>query len=301
MADDIELKIDDDEGLKPIEVVIDGDEKLVEGKAKTEEPKETEVEDPGTVSLKAQLAAETKRREDAERFANERANEATKAKTEVVDSQHQLILNTIESVKSKGDQLEAQLEAAQNEGDNKKAAALFRQLAKVEADLNQLDNARMSVEAQQKAPKVQPTEGRVRVAPVDPVEALAGQLSPKSAAWVRAHPDCATDDSLFHEMIAADKRALRAGLKADTPEYFQFIEKRLGFSKEEEPVIETTRRVAAPVSRDAPSISGPGKIRPGYYPITAEEQEQARYDGMTNEEYIRHKLAYKAEEKQRMN
>jgi hypothetical protein len=298
MAEDLELKIDDDEGQKPIEVVIE-DDKPLEGNAPVEE-KEPEI-DPGTASLKAQLDAANARAADLQRERDEHVTLATRAKTEVVDSQHQLILNTIENVKSKGDQLEAQLEAAQNEGDNKKAAALFRQLAKVEADLNQLDNARMSVEAQQKAPKVAPVEGRVRAAPVDPVEALAGQLSPKSAAWVRAHPDCATDDSLFHEMIAADKRALRAGFKADTPEYFSFIEKRLGFTKEEEPVIETTRRVAAPVSRDVPSIAGSPSTRGTVIRLSPEQQEQARYEGMTYKEYAEHLVAAKREERERMN
>ena len=288
MADDLELEIEDDlDQPKPLDVELDAEEAPPKEEAPAEEPKlaaEPEI-DPGTASLKAQLEAARREKAEALKLVEEHASEARKAKVEVVDSQHQLILNTIDAVKKDADSTERELAAAFSEGDYEKAAKLQRKIAKAEGDLQQLENARLTVEQRQKEPRV---EGRVApLPPSDPVEAFASQLSPKSSSWIKEHPECVTDPVLNAEMIAAHGRAARQGIAADSPEYFAFIEKRLGFGEPAADTPQPAKRTAvpaAPVSRDAPSISarstGKTVIR-----LTPEQQEIAEYMGMTPREY----------------
>ncbi len=210
-------------------------------------------------------------------------------------------------MKIEGDQAEAEYAKAMEEGRYTDAAKHQRVLARVEGRLDQLESAKQNFAEREAAPR--PSEGAVRapapVATADPVEALASVLSAKSAAWVRQHPECATDGVVYQEMVAADARARRMGFDPDTPQYFDFIEKRLGFKSDEpepvkeEPVVERKRNVmpAAPVSREAPGApANPRRVM-----LTAEEQEIAQLNGMTNKEYAEQKAAYAAEKARAMN
>ena len=74
----------------------------------------------------------------------------------------------------------------------------MREMAANEAKALQLENGKQSLkETPRSAPR-----------PLDPVEAFATQLSPRSAAWVRAHPEYATNPKLTQKMIAAHNMAL---------------------------------------------------------------------------------------------
>jgi hypothetical protein len=313
MADekDIELEIDTS-APQGDQVAVDlDDDKSPDGGVKIEDkPADTPaaepaVEDEGIKSLREQLEAQRAARAEAERIAKEAKDEATKAKTQVGESQYQVLLSAIEATKREGDQAEADWIKAQEAGDFAAAAKAQRVMARVESRLDQLDASRHDMEQARKAPKT--AEGAVREPapqrPADPVEALAGQLSAPSAAWVRSHPDCATDPVLFQEMIAADARARRMGIPVDTPEYFGFIEQRLGFAAPAAaavPAAEPARRSvpAAPVSRDVPGQGGSNRR---VVTLTPEEQEIAQMNGMTNKEYAAQKAAYLAEKAASLN
>jgi hypothetical protein len=264
------------------------DEKpAVEAEIVVEEPKKAAIPaDEGIEGLKRQLEAEKARREAAERQAREAASAVHKAKAEVDDTNLQLLTNAIETVKSHSAQLKAAIVAAVQRGDHERAEDLRIEQAANAAKLLQLENGR---QAMAERPKAAPPAS-------DPVEALASQLTPRSAAWVRAHPECATDPRMYRKMVRAHEDAIDDGLSADTDEYFASVERRLGIAKRAEPEIEdedgtelaakpVSRRsspAAAPVSRSAPSSDG---SKPRVIRLSAEEREMARLNKMTDQEY----------------
>lgn len=279
-----------------------------------EEPKEENVEivqaetgtapkviepEEGIETLRKSLEAEKaeKEREKTARIAAERAaaaasEETGKAKTEVAETNMSLVTNAIATVKRDADILETTYAQALTDGDYAAAAKVQRQMTENAVRLQTLEQGKAQME---QAPKTQ-----VRVAAaVDPVEHLAGQLSPRSASWVRAHPEYARDNRLFERMRAAHSLAVTDGIQFDTDEYFEHVEKTLGLKLPGETPLSSadtgTGRLAspaaAPVSRGgAGNGSGPATVR-----LSAEEREAARFSGMTEKEYALQKLAIERE------
>jgi hypothetical protein len=134
-----------------------------------------------------------------------------------------------------------------------------------------------------------------RPAQTDPVEMVASQLTPASAKWVRAHPEFATDDEKKNEMIAAHYKAAAKKIKADTPEYFAFIEETLGLDSEQQ------REAPKPAPRQpappppAPARGNGGGNRPGTMTLSAHQREAAKLAGLTDEEYAQNLVSLRKE------
>src|SRR6185437_8961761 len=251
----------------------------------------------GLEELSKRLEEEKNARLKAERERNEAVQRAFRAQSEKDESDRLFIESQLNQSQSNAGFLENAYAAAITEGDTLKAAKIMREMAKVEAQILQLKNGEQSLKEK---PKEQPRA-------LDPVEAFAAQLSPRSAAWVRAHPEFATNQKLTRKMIRAHEDAVDDGLPPDTDDYFAYVENRLGVSQRaapirvrepereeyEEPLSEAGRGsggrqvapAAIPVSRDiSPSGQRSRTIR-----LTAAEIEIANITGLTPEEYARNK------------
>ena len=181
-------------------------------------------------------------------------------------------------------------------GDYTKAAEIQEGMSMNTSKLMELERGRSHMES---APKYEvPQQQR----PSDPVEALASQLSPRSADWVRRNPQCVTDPRMYQKMVAAHNLAMADGYQADSDDYFGFVEDTLRISKrvdvgEDDPMSAsakvTQRRSppAAPVSR---SGTGTGS-RPNVVRLTKAEAETAKDLGMTEQDYARNKLLLQKE------
>jgi hypothetical protein len=152
------------------------------------------------------------------------------------------------------------------------------------AKLMQLEQGKQALETTPRAP------APVFV-PSDPVEALASQLTPRSASWVRSHPEYATDQRLNQKMLAAHQLTVADGISPDTDEYFSAVERVLGFGEERAPAPRRqSAPPAAPVSR---SGSGTGSSNPNRVTLSGAEREMAELMNMTDKEYAQNKLALK--------
>ena len=182
---------------------------------------------------KRRAEAERNARQQAEQYAYQQAQQAFTARAEAQDSNLRTIMNAIaadEQVAANAERIYADAMAS---GDSALAAKAQREMARVEARLLQLENGKRALEE-----RLQTAEGRVgepempRFAPqqsMDPVEAVARQLTPKSAAWIRAHPEAATQ---IEKLTAAHSAAVQLkGYEPESPEYFKYVEKQLGFSR----------------------------------------------------------------------
>lgn len=273
--------------LEPVEEekieIVDAPEDI-----KIEEKPQLTVED-GINELKAKLEKERRAREDAERRAKEAYEQASLAKNDAADSNLRMIDNAIETVKRNQEILKQNLRDAVAAGDTDAQADILMALNQTKSDQEKLIVGKQQYEAS------------VKKVVADPVEAMASNLTPRSAEWVRSHPEYARDPALTRRMIRAHEDALDRGIRADTDEYFNYVENRLDINK---PAVETAlsdaststagRRAApaaappaAPVSRSGTGTGG----RSNVVTLNSAEREAARDMGMSEKEYAQNKLA----------
>ena len=231
--------------------------------------------DEGTADLKRKLDEALRQQAEsakqAQNFAARAQQEQQKAQAAQAESganQLALVSGALDQAKAQATVLEDAYEQAAAAGDHRKMAQISRSMAANEARVLTLENGKVQMEAQAKQPPP-------RSAPIiaDPVEALAAQLPPASAAWIRAHPEYARDGQKYGQMISAHNLVIRKHA-ADTPEYFSAVEKLLEIEPTSQASSETSQRTppaAAPVSR---SGNGTGS-RPNVVTLTADQKEAA--------------------------
>lgn len=287
--DPIEIEIPDDIPTEEPEIIVEKTED-----APVEEPKD-EV-DATLDALKEQLDRERRARVEAEKRANEAAQSAYQYQNEAQDSNLHLVTNAIETVSQTNNILKSNYRDAMAQGDYDTAADIQAEMSANAARLLQLEQGKQALESAPKYDAPQPYTA-------DPVEALASQLSPRSAEWVRRHPEFATDARLYNKMLAAHQLAVSDGVAPDTDDYFDSIETTLrirqqnnGYEPTEAAAKPIQRRSAPPAAPVSRSGTGDGS-RPNRVTLSPEEREMASFMGMTPEEYGRNKLALKKEGK----
>jgi hypothetical protein len=251
----------------------------------------------GIEELRAQLDAERAARREAERRATEAQHREHAARIDKEDTDIQLVSNAIDTLDRDTDLLKQSLQYAMQTGDHARAVEIQQELGDNSAKLLQLRNG---LEAMKSKPKAPPP-------PVhsDPVEAFASRLSPRSADWVRSHPEFVRDPAKNRKMIAAHELAVADGIPPDTDEYFSAIEETLRVRPQrqapaqEEDAMDysakvTQRRDAAPA---AAPVSRGTSSRPNVVRLTAAEREMAEMMNMKPEDYAKNKMALQKEGK----
>jgi hypothetical protein len=257
---------------------------------------EQQTPDP-IAELKAQLAREQAARADAEKRANELAQAAHSSQNEVADSQLQLVTSAIERVKEQRTLIRNAKAQAAAAGDWDAVAVLDDQLADEAARQLQLENGKAAMEAQPKPQAPQP----IRTMSQDPVEALASQLTPRSAAWVRAHPECARDQKLYAKMIAAHNLAVANDIEPDSDEYFHTVEQTIYNKKpvtnveenddddDDDPMAAAAKAVPARAAAPPAAPVSRGSVNTRSMRLTPAEREAAEISGQTEQEYAQAK------------
>lgn len=257
-------------------------------------PEKSVSEADQIAELRAQIEAERNARLEAEKRAQEALMTAHKANSEVDDTNLQLVNSAIDNMRRESDILKANYRAAMSNADYERAAEYQEAMSHNAAKLLQLESGKTALE--NKPRNEFPVQRNL-----DPVEDFASKLSPRSADWVRRHPQYATDPRLTQKMIAAHNLAVADGHRADTDDYFQAVEETLKINRRVEQnesalssASEPSRRreappAAAPVSRD----SG----RTNVVRLSEEQKEMAAMMKMTPEEYARNLVALKREGK----
>ena len=282
-SEENEIRVEDqpDPALEEIKIEAEGGEK----------PALAEDE---VAKLRAEIEAERNARLDAERRAQEALMTAHKASSEVDDTNLQLVSSAIDTVRRESEILKANYRAAMSNADYDKAAEYQEAMSHNAAKLLQLESGKTALENK---PRGEPPVQRS----ADPVEALASQLSPRSADWVRRHPQYATDARLMQKMIAAHNLAIADGHRADTDDYFSAVEETLKINRKVEQnesalssASEPARRresapAAAPVSREG--------TRTNVVRLTEAQKEMAAMMKMTPQEYAQNLVALKKEGK----
>lgn len=249
-------------------------------------PKAGAPADEAVTDLKNQFAAMTARvttAETAARVATEQATEATqrasRMETQVVTSQLDTVLTGIAAAESEANAAEIALANAIEAGDAPAQARANRAIASATSRIERLTEAKADLEdAVKRGPATRPTpQQNTRTAPPsDPVEAFTQGMSPRSAAWVKAHPECVTDRRMNARMLAAHNLALADDVEVDSDEYFRRIEDGIGGSQVQKtaakPSSDTGRR---PSSAAASGAGASGGLNGGDLEVRLTKREAA--------------------------
>ena len=285
--DRLELDLGDDP--KPAEDII------VE---KSEEKTPADPVEDTLEALKKQLEEERKGRQEAMRRASEAEQSAYAAQGEVQDTSLHLVSNAIDTVRQNNNILKSNYREAMAMQDFDTAADIQAEMSANAARLLQLEQGKQALENQPRQPAPKPYQA-------DPVEALASQLSPRSAEWVRRNPQYATDPRLYQKMIAAHNLAMADDIPADSDDYFDAIEDTLRMRRQDNSrdydamadAAKPTQRRSAPPAAPVSRSGGGGGSKPDRVTLSAAEREMASMMGMTIDEYGRNKLILQKEGK----
>ena len=234
--------------------------------------------------------AEKEARKKAEEYAREQARTAYSAQNDVQVTNLRMLQNAIDTTEQSAEAAERAYADAMAAGDYAAAAKAQRHIAQFESQLLQLQNGKarleeslgQTAEGTVESPSVPDFTPQVQL---DPVEAYAQRLTPKSAAWLRANPQ-AVDK--INKLTRAHADAVEDGIVPESDEYFEFIEGRLGMSKgvpggSEPPEAPMTRSQAAPrksvasapVSSNGSVMSPRSSSNPNTMTLTPSEVEVA--------------------------
>lgn len=293
MADEnetIEIEIKDDPAPKA------EDDILIQDAVEEKPAKRREISPrEGIQELKQKLELERQARLEAENRERNASSQAYAMRNEVASNQHQLVSNTLDFVKQERANMKAAYSQALSAGDYDAAAEINDRIADMAAKILDLENGKAAMEAQAQQPQ-QPQQQQSG----DSVEAFASRLTPRSASWVRSHPEYVRNPRLNQKMIAAHQMAVADGIEPDTDEYFGYVEDMLqvknqpyrdggeeSMSGASKPIQRRSSPAAAPVSRSMSSSGG----RPNVVTLTPEMREIAKNLGQTPEEYAKNRLA----------
>jgi hypothetical protein len=205
----------------------------VEPKAAGQEIESASFNDDPVEDLKNQFATMTQRATAAEHAAQQTARDLQETRqqlqsvqTEVVTSQTETLESGIAAAEAEAAQAEAAYAAAFEAGDAMAVARAQRVMATAVSRKERLSEALEDLKEEVKtkpAPRHEAPQ-RPRQAPQDPVEAFASNMTPKSAAWIRAHPQAITDKKLNAKMLAAHNLAVADDIEIESAEYFRRVE-----------------------------------------------------------------------------
>lgn len=239
----------------------DGDLQVDPSEASGRQPKKDgeRRNDAGFTDLKAQLdqanqrtAAERTRADNAEARARQSAGEVEAAKTEVAATRKVSIDNALTAAETAMAALESDLAAAFEAGDSKKHAATQRRMAELGGEIAQLRAGKAAIAAEP-----EPGKGRAqetadpsarRTKPLTEDEQFEDHLSKQGYSdtvkeWIRKHPEVVKSETKRNEAMSAHHAILAAGYKAESPEYFAQLDRRMGYRGS---------RAAEDIARDNP-------------------------------------------------
>jgi tellurite resistance protein len=277
---------------EPVEVDLNQPEPKKDDKGRLiEEPRRA---DTGAEELRAQLAQARQQTMLAQQQAIEAAQRAQFAEQRVMGSTVSMIDSAIDAANQQSAVAEAKSQAALDAADHRAAAAAQRELSDVRHNLLRLQEQKAMVEAEVRQPPQQQPRLHPAQQQLPPVEQLTQQLVnsgyPRSAEWLRAHPEWTARPELMKRVSSAHNHLVdNKGFVPETDEYFAALEQELGMGQQQR---RTTadysaiqRRGAAAPTNAAPSLRTGQPMMRSHVALTPAQREAAELSGMTDREY----------------
>lgn len=302
MEDEKQLEILLDDPKTPEEEKKDEPVVVIEGE---EPPMAAQNDDGDPVAalkkMEEKLKREKKKSEKSERERQRAEQIAQQAMAEAGENRRHVMIAALNQVKMDTDRL-------MNEYAEAMSINNFDEAAKIQAQMSQ--NAVRSAQFEAEIDNMRRQEGPAQSG--SQIDQIIKAVSPESARWLKENREHLDNDRAIRRMFRAHEDAVDDGLKPDSDEYFEFIEKRLGLTGEREEAAprrntreeynedEPMSAAAKPAPRSSPPPAAPVErygSRPNVVRLSRAEAETAKMLGMTEKEYATHKLALQKEGK----
>ena len=268
-----------------------------------EEPQQRAL-DTGAEELRSQLNQARAATQFAQQQALEAAQRAQIAEQRVMGSTVNMIDSALDAAQQASANAKAKFQAALDAADHKLAAEAQQELSDTRHNLLRLQEQRAMVEAEARRPPaaVQPRQHPAQQqAPQVNIEVIARDLMnsgyPRSADWLRSHPEWTSRPDLMKRVSSAHNNLVdNKGLVPETDEYFNALEQELGMTQQQQrrspygPDYSGIQRrpgpgAAAPTSNSAPSLRTGQPMMRSHVALTPAQREAAELSGMTDREY----------------
>lgn len=212
---------------------------------------------------KARAETELRQKAEGERVAFERALQQEKILR--VSSEELAAQQAAMSIKAEIDEARRRRREAREAGDIDAEDEADSILSEAIIKKSKVDEYLVNV-AKFKAQQAQQPKPQVQAPPQGKPDPVTGTVfTAQTQAWIDRHSDYWADPEFRLDAQAADAKAKLRGLKADTAEYFAFVEEKLGLtSKEDDAVVDTVQSkpkpkaaVSAPPQRRVAASSAP--------------------------------------------
>ena len=234
--------------------------------------------------MQGRLSSVTSEHQQTRQELDEAKQRLQQAEGQVVTSQLDTVRSGLAAAEAEASAAEGEYVAAHESGDAAAMARAQRKMAAAEARKLTLQGAADDLEdmAKRRTPTNDQQRQPPQRQPRDPVEAFVERMSPRSAAWIREHPECVTNPKLNQRMIAAHTLALADDVAVDSDEYFRRIEEGI------KPAQQQNRQPAQqqqngdgrrPSSAAAPASGAPGGLNGGVEVRLTRGEMQSATDG----------------------
>jgi len=215
----------------------------------------------------------------AERRAQQSGTELGEVRRIASEAQYQAVVNGLASAQGEADALVTQRAKLLSDGNFDEAEKIGFKLSRLAARIETLEAGKSEYEAQKKAEPAPattppPQSDTTTVSPEAAFESWLAQQAPYNAAWIRQNKDRWLREPGFQQKAAAaSSYAIDVeGIRAGTPEYFEFVETKLGMRRPATPATPATPAAPAaqPHSAAATAVPHVPPAAPG--PATARAQ-----------------------------
>lgn len=207
-----------------------------------------------------------------------------------------VVASALNAARAAADAAEAAYADAAKAGDWAKAAKAQREIAAAVADLREFEDAEAELKGRIEQAKRGPAKPAQRQAAADPFEQAISTMSAPAQDWCRRNKADLGNAQRAARAQAGHMLAVSEGIKPDSPEYFAFLDKHMGYGRvsddngggrRQEPAAKKPTgkpRVAAPSGGRTAASGGPREVV-----LSKAEVQAARSMGMSTKDYAKHK------------
>lgn len=253
---------------------------------------ETEVEttqpevDPYE-DLRRQFAESEKQRQEERRARLAAEQEVQRFSQERLDGQEAVLTSAMTARQSELESAKRDLALALEKQDWSACASAQEKLSRAAAQLERLGEGQYALKEQRKAAPKLPT-------PAEPGGERQANVTAKTQQWLDAHPEVLNNPKVQAKAVASHYAAIAEGYTADSDEYFEFVDRNMGYGQASQKTSSSSgqrRPVASAPSRNAGGASD-GRKEP-LPRLTAEQKEAAEACGVSEEAYAKNLQAIK--------